>query len=135
MKMCRSCYDLQKASGGYISPDDKRIDDAKECMIHPTLDNWRVLRTLKTIKCWTLEHEGYRHPNAKGVNLVLEDGKIHRRTAQAILFDYEAPFIDLLVNQGYLIQHDETPISVSITRKGDDFIRMKTENAEVAIKI
>lgn len=122
--MCHSCWDLQEKRGGYLQNTDK-VKDAKKCQVHPTLDNWRVFRTLNTIKVWSLEHAGYRHPNFKGVKLVTDYGFVHRRTAEAVLFDYESPMIDFLVNQGYLKQHNGIPITLTVTQKGDNWIREK----------
>lgn len=128
MKMCKSCHSGQVGSGGYIGPEDVAVSDAKECQIHPTLDNWRTLRTMKAIKAWSLEGEGYRHPNCRGVNLTLCGGHVHRRTAEAILFDYEKPMIDLLVHEGMLKIHEGIPTTLTVTKKGDDWLRAQVQS-------
>ena len=84
--MCNSCWDLQEKRDGYLRNTEKVLN-AKDCEVHPVLDNWRVFRTLNTIKTWSLNEGGYRHPNFKGAGLVTTFGHVHRRTAEAIIFD------------------------------------------------
>lgn len=132
MNFCRSCDDLRRTRNGYFGSEDKRVDDAKECHAHPTMDNWKVFRTLKTLKVWSIEQPGFRHKMFTGVVLVPDAGHVSRRTAEAILFDYEAPFIDLLLHERLIRQHPGTPTTLTITKKGDDYIRARL--AEQAVK-
>lgn len=122
--MCEACWAEQERIGGYLQSTEK-VKEVKECQVHPSLLNPRVLRTMKTMKTWSLEHVGKVHPMAKGVTLVPAAGHVHQRTAKAILFDYEAPFIDLLVYEGLLQRHEGTPTTLTVTKKGDDWLRQQ----------
>jgi hypothetical protein len=126
LKMCVACWAEQERIGGYLQSTEK-VPDVRDCQVHPTLGNLRVLRTMKTLKTWSLEVPGYVHPHARGVRLVTDAGHVHQRTAKAILFDYEAPFIDLLVYEGLLQRHDGTPTTLTVTKKGDDWLRAKVQ--------
>lgn len=130
--MCRSCWDLQEKRGGYLRSTEK-VDDASKCDVHPTLDNWRTFRVLRTLKTWSLEQPGFQHPSARGVRLVVESGHVHRRTAEAILFDYEAPLVDLLIHERLVLQHEGTPRTLTVSAKGDRYIRTRlAKQAKVA---
>ena len=107
MSMCKDCFQAHKKGGWYISHEDDIVKDVAKCDLHPVLTNWRVARTLRSIIYWSKCGENYRHPHAKGVRLCLSFGRVHRRTAEAILFDYEKPFIDLLIKAGYVEQEED----------------------------
>jgi len=116
-----------------MSSSDEMTQNVVECLYHPTLTNWRVVRTLKALKAWSLEHEGYIHPNCRGLRLTLSGGRIHRRTAEAILFDYEKPFIDLLIQEGYLdsAHNFEGVAQVLILNAKSDAFILANQKAEV----
>lgn len=122
LKMCQSCWDLQEKIGGYLQNTEK-VANAKNCSVHPSLSNPRTVRTLKTIKLWSLETPGYIHPNCKGLQLVPKEGHVHRWTAESILFDYEKPIIDFLIFENLLNLHDGVPKTLTVSKRGDDFIR------------
>jgi hypothetical protein len=104
--MCEKCFKNHKKNGWYIGFSDKKIKDEKKCDYHPVLSNWRVTRTLRSLIYWSKCGENYRHPHATGMRLCLSFGRIHRGTAEAILYDYESPFIDLLIEAKYLEQEE-----------------------------
>lgn len=124
--LCPQCWRNHKKNGWYISSSYKRTANVPDCEFHPTLTNWRAVRTLKTLRLWSLNGADYRHSNCKAVRLTLSGGLIHRRTAEAILFDYEKPFIDLLIKEGYLKQHknhDGVARALEVMPKSDEFLR------------
>lgn len=127
IKMCSECITRHKQNGWYLG-DYVEVKDPAECSLHPSMSNRRVIRTLKTIKSWSLEPEGYCHPFAKAIMMNRGGGHVSRRTAEAIMFDYEQPFIDLLIREGYLEEHQGDffrPTTLTITFKGDMLIREK----------
>jgi len=138
--LCPCCWAAHKAGGWYMSSDYVQVPDVADCTLHPDLSSWRVVRTLKSIRHWSMQPGEYRHPNFQGVRLVLEGGHVHRRTAEAILFDYEKPYLDLLVAEGYLDAHDGTPRTLTVTEKGELRVHaalqeaMEKEQAKLAAK-
>jgi hypothetical protein len=124
LKMCEACWAEQERIGGYLQSSEK-VTDVKVCQVHPALGNPRVLRTMKTIKTWSLEAAGHVHPHCKISPITPEAGHVHQRVAKAVLFDYEAPFIDLLVYEGLLERHEGTPTTLTVTKKGDDWLRQQ----------
>jgi hypothetical protein len=133
--LCPKCWKAHKDGGWYMSETYKKTAHVPDCMFHPTMTSWRVIRTLKSLRVWSLMGEGYAHPNFKAVRMTLTGGYIHRRTAEQILFDYEKPFIDLLVEEGYLRQHsdwDGVSRALEITPKGDELLRANLKSETVA---
>ncbi len=129
-KLCPKCWKAHKDGGWYMSSEYSRTANVPDCDLHPTLTSWRVVRTLKSLRLWSLNGEGYCHPNFKAVRLTLTAGRIHRRTAEAILFDYEKAFIDLLIEENYLKQHndfDGVARVLEIMPKADEFLRANLE--------
>ena len=127
MPMCNDCFKAHKEGGWYIGDDEtaERVP-VEKCDVHPVLTNWRVARTMRSLKYWSLCGEAYEHPNARGVRLCLSFGRVHRRTAEAILFDYEKPFIDLLIKSGYIEQEknfDGVARVLKILPAHDDYLK------------
>lgn len=104
--ICKECRDRHVENKWYLSPDDKLVE-IEACRFHPRLDNWRVVRTLRTLKYWSLCGEGWKHKHAPMFRMTLAFQRVHRRTAEMILFDYEKPFIDLLIEKGYLEEESD----------------------------
>lgn len=124
--LCPKCWKAHKDGGWYMSSEYARTANVPDCNLHPTLTSYRVVRTLKSLRLWSLNGEGYSHPNCKGVRLTLTSGYIHRRTAEAILFDYEKAFIDLLIEENYLKVHkdwDGVVTALEIMPKADELLR------------
>jgi len=135
MNMCRKCRKWLKDNDGYMSKQDKVVKQA-ECQIHPRMDNWRVLRTVKTLIAWGLEGEGHKITvGAPGcgttrVVICLGDGWIHLRNAKLQLYDYEVPFLELLEAEG-MIESKECsrdvfgvdPAAVRVTMKGFAWVK------------
>ena len=136
MKMCRRCRRGQKERGGYLSGNEQIVKQA-ECSIHPRLDNWRVLRTLGFFEAMSLEADGHVHSHAKGVRMVITDGWTHLRTAKAVLFDYEVPFIELLLENVYLEhkENDGDPGRVRPTMRGKAWLRERQLEIEAEKKV
>lgn len=136
MKMCRRCHKWHKDNKGYLNGQEEIVRQA-DCQVHPRLDNWRVQRTLKTLMAWGLDREGHTikvgSPGSYGVQTVVinvGDGWIHERNAYLQLFDYERPFVDLLLSEG-LIERRECvrfvghvdPRAIRVTTKGVVWIK------------
>lgn len=130
MKMCRKCRKVHKDNGWYVSNDDK-VSTQAECQLHPRLDNWRVARTLKTLVVWGMD-DGYQVTVDRGQKVVVNigDGWIHERSAFLKLFDYEHPYVDLLVAEGLLERREcarsiesVQPKSVRVTMKGSTWLK------------
>jgi hypothetical protein len=133
--LCPKCWKAHKDGGWYMSSDYKRTANVPDCMFHPSLTSWRVVRTLKSLKLWSLQGEGYSHPNVRGVRMTLIGGYVQRRTAEAVLFDYEKPFIDLLIEEGYLRQHEDwdgVARALEVTPKADELLRANLKAETVA---
>ena len=130
MKMCRKCRKAHKDNGWYIGSGDE-VSTQAECQIHPRLDNWRVARTLKTLTVWGMD-DGYQVTVGRGQKIVVNvgDGWIHERTAFLKLFDYEHPYVDLLVAEGLAERREcvrgvasVQPKSVRVTMKGSTWLK------------
>lgn len=125
MKICTACKKAHKENGWYLT-FDLQITPKDQCDYHPVLTNWRVVRTLKTLKYWSRCGEDYRHPHIPGVRMCLSFQRVHRRTAEAVLFDYEKPFIDLLIEKGYLEQEenfDDVNRVLRVLPAADDYLK------------
>ncbi len=146
MKMCRKCVGLMKSHPEWHQIDYTSAKTA-ECETHPGITNRRVIRALKTVKAFSLEPAGMNvtvggiTPQGRswgGKALVnTGGGHVHQRTLLLKLFDYEAPMIDFLVQEGYLARHKGTryideviPTTVTVTKAGDDLIRQSHLLAE-----
>jgi len=131
MKMCSKCHKAHKTNKWYLNGSEEIVAE-KLCEVHPSLDNKRVSRTLRSLKYWSLCGENYRHSNMKGVRLVLSFQRIHRRTAESILFDYEKPFVELLIKEGILDEEkdfDGVNRALRVTDKWKDYL-MNALNAK-----
>jgi hypothetical protein len=145
--MCTACVKLMKSHKEWHQIDYVRSRIA-ECETHPVITNRRVIRALKTVKAFSLEPAGMTvltggiSPSGQtwgGKALInTGGGHVHQRTLLLKLFDYEAPMIDHLVQEGYLARHkgvryiDEViPTTVTVTKAGDDVIRQSNLLAEV----
>ncbi len=140
MKMCRKCYKYLKDTRGYFSGDEQMVKQA-DCLIHPRLSNRRVAKCLGFFEAMVLERDGFRHNCCRGVRMVIEDGWTSLRAAKAVLFDYEAPFIDLLLKERFLefTPYDGDPARVRPTLKGKAWLRkmqleLEAEKKAQAIK-
>jgi len=129
--VCPSCFEYLKAVAPANYPNIVKCDNARDCVFHPTLDNWRTRRTLRTILAWSLNGEGYTHPNFKLAAMTREQGWVHRRTAEAVLFDYEKPYLDLLIREKALkvADHGQGAI-LKLTPKGHKLIRQWAEEKD-----
>jgi len=130
MKMCRRCHSAHKKNGWYLNGQEEIVKQ-DDCSIHPSLDNWRVQRTLRTLMVWGAD-DGYEISVDRGQKMVvgLEDGWIHLRTAFLKLFDYERPFVDILIKEGMLEQREcirgvngVQPKSVRVTMRGTVWLK------------
>lgn len=130
MKMCRRCLKAHKDNGWYLSGQEERVRQ-NDCQLHPRLDNWRVARTLKTLTVWGMD-DGYQVVIGRGQKVVVNigEGWIHERCAFLKLFDYEHPFVDLLVTEGMLERREcvrgfgsVQPKSVRVTMKGATWLK------------
>lgn len=147
MKMCRGCENTMKNNPSwYQDPLVTRVKIA-ECEAHPVITNRRVIRTLKTVKSFSLEPAntairvgGIGRSGAWGGNVKINTGggHVHERSLRLKLFDYESPFLDYLVQEGYLARHKGSrsvggvePTSLTVTKAGDDLIRNSHLLAEV----
>ncbi len=122
MKMCPSCLAAHKRNNWYIGTIDSNVKFAVMCDIHPVMTNWRVIRTLKSIRGWDRKSAGYIHPMSRGT-LVYSNG-VSRSVAEKILFDYEKPFLDLLIKEGYI---KDVEGNLSITPKCNELKEMFEE--------
>ena len=124
MKLCPLCMAMHKQKGWYLSPTcDSETNDINECNAHPRIENPRVIRTLKTIKCFCDKEEGYTHPATKIRPVTYENKCIHKRVLTTILFDYEVPFVEFLIQQEYVRQLDGQPLLIQMTVAGEEFLK------------
>lgn len=134
--VCKSCIKRSKVEKWYpfVSPT---VVNESNCKFHPAMTNWRVMRTLKTIKTWSLDIPGATVSLASMAGGVcrmpvnMDGGHVHERTARAKLFDYEGPYLDLLVENGCLVHHPGTPTTLTVTALGDDTIRQYLLEQEI----
>jgi len=147
MDMCQKCISLMKKNKDWHQIDFTRVAQSA-CQTHPVITNRRVIRTLKSIKAWSLEPAGMTQRGgglnrdgtvwAATLKINVGGGHVPERNVRLILFDYEKPFIDLLVKEGYLARHrgvrtieETTPTTLTVTKAGDDLIRQSLLLAEV----
>lgn len=143
--MCRKCVKTMKANPDWYQCDYRIVAiDSGECQAHPVITNSRVVRTLKTLRAWSLDPAGARMavgaPGRGTTRVVMHTGggHIHERNAYLSLFDYERPFVDLLVSLGYVSRHkgtrsieETTPTTLTVNKSGDELIRQSLLLAEV----
>ena len=130
MDMCQKCHSAHKENGWYLGGNDKLVTQ-DECQVHPVQHNWRVQRTLNTLQVWGADdHYTVSVDRGCKVEVSLEDGWIHLRNAFLKLFDYERPFVDLLLKEGLLETQDcvrtigaVQPRSVRVTMKGSVWLK------------
>lgn len=130
MKMCRKCHAAHKKGKWYLNGQEEIVKQ-DECSVHPILDNWRVQRTLRTLQVWGAD-DGYQVAVDRGCKMTVNvgDGWIHERTAFLKLFDYERPFVDLLVREGMLERREcirgingVQPQSIRVTMRGTVWLK------------
>lgn len=125
LKFCGPCHEHAKKEKHYLNGQEVIVSTPEECSVHPRIDNWRVMRTLKTVHYFGSQPAGFRDRRAP-TPITQPGGWVHRRNLEVIVFDYEKPFIDLLVKEGLLEEVDVErhlthvlPRSVRLTAKGD----------------
>lgn len=148
MDMCQKCITVMKSNTDWYQIEFNRVAEAV-CQTHPVITNRRVIRTLKTVKAFSLEPadtvisvggiDNKGHAWGGKVKITLAGGHVHERSLKLKLFDYEAPFLDFLVQEGYLARHkgtrtpeEATPTTLTVTKAGDDLIRSSNLLAEAA---
>lgn len=124
MKMCKACLATHKKNGWYLSSSDKQTKLVAKCEAHPVITNWRVIRTLQSIRHWDRKSVGYVHPMSRG--MLVDSAGVSRVVAEKILFDYEKPFLDLLITDGYIKDSDGL---LSITPKANEIKELIPEEA------
>ena len=132
MRYCKECFERTKKEGWYIGHLDEVVEK-ENCEQCPSLDSWRLRRTLRTIKSFGLEPEGYVHPNCKIRPVSYGDGWVHKRVLTSIIFDYEQPFIEELTIIGALELQGDCPVLIRVTPQGDKLI-CKWDNEKEATK-
>lgn len=145
MKMCRKCLKWMKNNRGYLNGQEKIVRQ-NECNIHPKMDNIRVIRTAKTLLALGLEPRGHKilvanqqSMSPQRVTISLGSGWIHEKNVYMQLFDYERPFVELLIREGIIergCQKDELLDSdvaaIRITRQGYEWVNEKQLELEDA---
>jgi len=135
MKMCRKCHKWMKDNEGYLNGQEEIVRQ-EDCSVHPTMDNWRVARTVKTLTVWGMEAAGHTikvGASGYGVTTVViscGDGWVHERNAYLQLFDYERPFVELLLKEGMIERRecvrligDVEPRALRVTMKGSVWLK------------
>lgn len=109
---------------------DDHVDNEVDCTVHPRMDNWRLQRTLRALKWWSMEDEGYTHPNCNIRPLNQGDGWLHRRVVTSILFEYEIPYLEMLYEHGAFVRKecerdimDTIPEMIKLTPIADDLLK------------
>ncbi len=143
--MCPKCVKTMKENKDWYQCSYYIVaGDSGDCLTHPVITNPRVVRTLKTLRAWSLDPAGTKMTVGSptyGMNKVVMHtggGHIHERNAYLSLFDYERPFVDLLVELGYVSRHkgtrsieETTPTTLTVNKSGDELIRQSLLLAEV----
>jgi hypothetical protein len=149
MKMCKKCHKWMKDNEGYLNGQEEIVKQ-EDCQVHPRMDNWRVARTVKALVAWGMEAAGHKisvgHPDTCQVSRVvisLGDGWVHERNAYLQLFDYERPFVELLIAEG-MIERQECvryidgvePRALRVTMRGHVWLKelQLREEAEKKVK-
>lgn len=123
MKFCPPCWRRAHDENHYLGADDEMVPTEAECMVHPRADNWRVWRTLSTIQHFAMQPVGWRDRRCP-TPITLEEGWVHRRNLEVIVFDYERALIDFLIREGHVDEDERhaasgiTTRAVRITKKG-----------------
>ena len=120
MGYCSKCLFRARKNKDYLSDEDKNVVATEECQVHPSLDNWRFWRMLKSIQYWASQPIGFQDLRCP-TPITLGEGWVHRRNAEVILFDYERYFIDLAIERGVLEQakRDSVARAVRLTDAGN----------------
>jgi hypothetical protein len=127
MKICLYCWNQHEENGWHLSHEDKQVLSADRCEVHPSMKNWRVARTLRSIDYWSKCDENYRNPNSGALQIAFPDGYVSTVAALKILFDYEHHFIQFLIKEKYLqlkfltFNHTEREL-IYLTPKGKGFV-------------
>ncbi len=136
MGFCQPCMDVALKSGDYVGSEDEKIVPALDCMIHPTLDNWRFWHMMKTVQYWGTQPTGFqdrRNPTP----ITLGQGWVHQRNAELILFDYEKYFVALAIDKKLLEQQgpalydtgQRVDRAIRLTDKGNEMLHEHVKNA------
>ena len=114
MPFCSECLERAIENRDYLSTEDTiQAVTSQDCVVHPTLDNWRFWRALKSIQYWASQPDGFRDKRCP-TPITLGEGWVHRRNAELILFDYERYFIDLAIERGILEQAQRGLVSRAV---------------------
>lgn len=148
MKMCRKCHKWMKDNKGYLNGQEEIVAQ-EDCSVHPRMDNWRVARTVKTLVAWGMEAAGHKITvgspsmmSTQRVVISLGDGWVHERNAYLQLFDYERPFVELLISEGMIERKecergvfDVDPRALRVTMKGHVWLKELQLREEAKKKI
>lgn len=120
MGFCEECLTRAEQNGDYLSADDRSLVRVIDCMVHPSTDNWRFWRMLKSVQYWASQPAGFRDRRCP-TPITLGEGWVHRRNAELILFDYERYFIDFALERGFLEQAERGGVAraIRLTAIGD----------------
>jgi hypothetical protein len=128
MNVCLYCWNQYEENGWKLASSDKQVLSADRCEVHPSMKNWRVIRTLRSINFWSQQDASYRNPNSGSLQIAFPDECVSTVAALKILFDYEQPFIHFWIDQKYLQlkcikdgPFDEREV-VYLTPKGKEFV-------------
>ncbi len=136
MGFCQPCLTTAEENGDYIGIDDKVIVPTLDCMVHPSVDNWRFWRMMKSVQYWGSQPTGFKdHRNPSSITL--GQGWVHQRNAEAILFDYEKYYIVLGIEKKLLEQQTDEGYdtgqlvarAIRLTKKGNKKLHEHVKNA------
>ena len=133
--MCKGCVKVMKDNTNWYQ-NSYHVVGVDDCLMHPVMTNWRVVRTLKTLRGWSLDPAetaiavGAPWRGTTRVVMHVGGGHIHERNAYLSLFDYERTFVELLIKEGYIKRHDGTPKTLTVNANGDELIRKDLAEAE-----
>lgn len=147
MKMCRKCHRWMKDNDGYLNGQEEIVHQ-EDCQVHPRMDNWRVARTVKALVAWGMEAAGHTivvgSPDRGTSRVVIScgDGWVHERNAYLQLFDYERPFVELLLKEGMIERREckrgvfeVDPKAIRVTMKGHVWLKELQLREEAEKKI